>query len=234
MFSAPPPGPNGRGTGRGAFTLVELLVVIGIISVLISLLLPALGRAREQAKQVDCLSNLRQIGLAVGMYANANEGRFPPASHTAAPTGWLDVLVPYGLSPGVARCPDDARDPLPKTSYLTNDHMQPLQPWTDFNPVTGATLPGGRARPYLKLASVRRAADVAFVVEGDGYGDHVHTVGLTAPDEIAGEIAVRRHTLGGGSSNCWYVDGHAAPVAWSTIQKTFSINDNFLNPEAAK
>src|SRR5687767_10218211 len=60
-----------------AFTLVELLVVIGIISVLIALLMPALGRAREQARAVTCASNLRQVGLAFVMYAGENKQWFP-------------------------------------------------------------------------------------------------------------------------------------------------------------
>jgi prepilin-type N-terminal cleavage/methylation domain-containing protein len=94
---------NGKSTiqtaKRGAFTLVELLVVIGIIAVLLGILLPTLGRARESAKRIQCLSNLRQIHLSFVMYAQVNRDQVPLSYGTHKQFNYV-IWDGFFLNPG--------------------------------------------------------------------------------------------------------------------------------------
>jgi prepilin-type N-terminal cleavage/methylation domain-containing protein len=92
------------------FTLIELLVVIAIIATLASLLLPALGRAKSSARSVQCLGQLRQIGLAVRMYGDDNDDLLPRSQHSAFANGQL---------------PPEARRNPPRDGLLR--HFGPLE-----------------------------------------------------------------------------------------------------------
>jgi prepilin-type processing-associated H-X9-DG protein len=114
---------------RRAFTLVELVVVIGIIMLLIAIALPSLTNARNYANTVQCANNLRQLAMALIGYANENQGAFPPSSvettqfwYQQDKIGqWITtplVLSDGTLGNGVMRCPSDFDDAV--RSYAMN------------------------------------------------------------------------------------------------------------------
>lgn len=108
---------------KGAFTLIELLIVIAIIALLAAILFPVFGRARENARRTSCQSNLKQIMLATQQYVQDYDERFPldVVSGVAGvePFGWADALLVYSKSTQIYQCPSDTM-PAPTTPDQPN------------------------------------------------------------------------------------------------------------------
>ena len=104
---------------RRAFTLVELLTVMGVIAILAGILLPALGYARAIGRRTKCTSNLRQLALGVNLYCDDCRDWYPPMWVSDSPTlRWMDLLVPYTQDFAVYDCPSSAHILCPWDSRI--------------------------------------------------------------------------------------------------------------------
>jgi len=110
---------------RIGFTLIELLVVIAIIAILAAILFPVFAKVREKARQTSCLSNMKQLGLAVAQYNEDYDEKNPNGVYWSYPggQGWAGEVYPYVKSANVFLCPDDSTGSHSSYAYNSNNTL---------------------------------------------------------------------------------------------------------------
>ncbi|MFW5868006.1 MAG: DUF1559 domain-containing protein [Armatimonadota bacterium] len=218
---------------RKGFTLIELLVVIAIIAILAAILFPVFARAREKARQASCLSNVKQLGLAIMMYTqDYDETLFYSNNHGHPHTLWAEVIYPYVNNYQVFLCITGGGRTGPNEWNYGDTWSFPVNPGYGWN-----THLAGKA-----LAEIDKPADVITI------GDCSHEAFANLPGRIAwAKASDRVHYSDGyhawpngnsdymkdefsrhnGGENHAYADGHAK---WSSSQGTWSRGYEMLRP----
>lgn len=176
---------------KTGFTLIELLVVIAIIAILAAILFPVFAQARAKARQTACLSNMKQIGLAMMQYAQDADETFPPGRYNdgvSTPWAWDHYIEPYAQGAGTTaygngkqpylECPSDALERQPYLSRPTNKRSYAIP----LSPVTGADLswvtevyptPTTYYTYGRPLAEFRAPANTILVAESPNYQNRI-------------------------------------------------------------
>ena len=206
---------------RRAFTLVELLVVIGIIALLIAILMPALNRAREHTRRVRCLSNMRQLTIAWLMYAQNHKGKICGADTGRAPWDWVrpgdtrdsltqGVLWGYINNAEVFHCPNDRIDW--RRTYSINSWLN------------GEGPPATPQDNYVatNLAQLKYPSRTFVFIEELDWRDYLRNSFMVQPYPMTGwiDIPAPMHEKVGLRA---FADGHAETWKWSdrrTWQRT--------------
>lgn len=233
----------------GGFTLIELLVVVGIIGILASMLLPGLARAKDAARRIQCLGNLKQLGLSVRMYADDYQGRFPTRAIT---NRWTTATLSYYKDTRVLRCPSD---PPWKTAFTntspyvsTNTHPADfvqrsflINGWNDYyrQSFTGADWKFfrllGAGDKGIRENDVPEPSDTVMFGEKDGDSRHFH-MDFDQFDDVM-QLNQNRHgnavkTGRGGGSNYAMTDGSARFMKFG--RSLSPLNLWAVTPEARK
>lgn len=187
---------------RRAFTLVELLVVIAIIALLAAILFPVFSRARENARRASCLSNLKQMGLAVMQYVQDYDETYPIVAGSGTST-WTWQIYPYIKNHQIYRClsaPDDGAEFNPATLSSLNAYSQYCMNNSSF---------GSGVNPYLatynlswptRIAAVPKAAELILFMDATKSGT------TTFWCDVSQKSVDSRHFEG---ANIAFADGHA-------------------------